>query len=121
MKQTRLITSVMFAVLTLGLAASAPAQGIDPSLKPEEIKAIANDAFFWGMTPAWAYEMRYLYTQLESARAYVGNNRVGWNRKRMRASDREINAPNFTTLYGFGFFDLRDGPMVILTPEVTGR
>ena len=73
------------------------------------------------MTPAGAYEMRYVYTQLESARAYVGNNRIGWNRKRMRASDREINAPNFTTLYGFGFFDLRDGPMVVLTPEVTGR
>ena len=121
MKQTRLVTLIIFAALTLGLAAFAPAQTIDPSLKPEEIKSIAKDVFFWGMTPAGAYEMRYLYTQLESAHAYVGKNRVGYYRKRIRASDREINGPNYTTIYGWGFFDLRDGPIVILTPEITGR
>jgi hypothetical protein len=99
MKPTRLIAPVLLLALTFELAGSASAQTIDPSLKPEEIKAIAKDAFFWGMTPAGVYEMRFLYT--------VGNNRVGWNRKRVRASDREINTPNFTTLYGFGV-DLND-------------
>ena len=47
MKQTGLIAFVTFVALTLGLAVSAPAQTIDPSLKPEEIKAIAKDVFFW--------------------------------------------------------------------------
>lgn len=93
MKNTKLIAFVLLAVLTLGLAVSAPAEMIDPSLKPEEIKALAKDAFFWGMTPAGTYEMRYVYTQLDSARAYVGKNRIGWNRKRILASDREITTP----------------------------
>ncbi len=94
---------------------------IDSSLTPAEIKALAKEAFFWGMQAAAAYETRFVHTQLEKASVYVGKNRMSWHRKRFGPSDHEVTTPNFTVLYGFGFFDLREGPVVIQAPAIKGR
>jgi hypothetical protein len=57
-----------------------------------------------------------VYTQLKSHPNYVGDGRLKWDRKPRSAADKSATTPNATTLYGFGFADLRREPMVVIVP-----
>jgi hypothetical protein len=65
------------------------------------------------MHPAGVYELRYVYTQLKSHPNYVGDGRIKWDRNPRTAGDKSVSTPNATTLYGFGFADLRRQPMIV--------
>jgi hypothetical protein len=90
-------------------------------LTDDELRALTKEAFFWGMHPAAMYEMRYVLTQLKGRRSYVGDGRMHWDRRPRSAADKSVTTPNATTLYGFGFFDLRREPVVVATPAVPDR
>lgn len=91
------------------------------ALSSQELHELVKLAFFWGMHPAGVYELRYVYTQLKSHPNYVGDGRIKWDRNPRTAGDKSVSTPNATTLYGFGFADLRREPMIVDLPEVPDR
>src|SRR5262245_6214545 len=96
---------------------SAVAQTASP-LTSDEARAIAKEAFFWGMHPVAIYHLRYNTAQNEQSPKYVGINRLTWDRKPLPASDRFATTPNATTLYGQAMLDLAKEPVVIIIPEI---
>ena len=93
----------------------------NPVISDKELYEIVKLAFFWGMHPAGIYEGRYVYTQLKSHPNYVGDARIKWDRTPRLASDKSVSTPNASTLYGFGYADLRREPVVAIMPSVPDR
>jgi len=119
MKQTRLIAFVMCAALTLGLAASAPAQTIDPSLKPEEIKTIAKEAYIFAFPLVDNYRIMYFFSLDRKSPVFKSALNELHNEARLQTpEDRTVVAPNSDTLYSGFTLDLRAEPMVITLPAI---
>src|SRR5262245_20865908 len=91
------------------------------SLSPDEARAIAKEAFLWGMHPVAIYHLRYNLTQNDRNPALVGINRLSWYRKPMTAEDRTATTPNATTLYGPAMLDLAKEPVVVTVCEIHER
>src|SRR5215813_12560465 len=96
---------------------SAVAETASP-LTSDDARAIAKEAFLWGMHPVAIYHLRYNTAQKEQSPKYVGINRLSWDRKPLPASDRFATTPNATTLYGQAMLDLAKEPVVIAVPEI---
>ena len=90
-------------------------------LTAEEARAIAKEAFLWGMHPVAIYHMRYNQVQNEKSPRFTGINRISWYRKPLTASDRFATTPNATTLYGTAMLDLSKEPVVLTVPEIKDR
>ncbi len=90
-------------------------------LTADETKAIAKEAFLWGMHPVAIYHLRYNQAQNEKSPRFSGVNRLNWYRRSMTASDRFATTPNATTLYGTAMLDLSKEPVVLTVPEIKGR
>jgi hypothetical protein len=91
------------------------------NITPQEVKQIAKEAYIYGLQQAVFYVARFVFTQLEAAPKYVGVNRLIFNYKPSGPDDREIVTPNATTLYGAGFFDLSEEPLIVELPEIVDR
>jgi hypothetical protein len=91
------------------------------ALSDDELAALVKETFWWGMHLCGMYEFRYAKTQLESHPGFVGEGRIDWDRSPRSAADKSVTTPNATTLYGFGFYDLSKGPVVVATPDVPDR
>ncbi len=118
MRPMKNVLIVGFVFQFLIIAACASAKTVD--LAPDEAKAFAREAFFWGMHQVAYYHFRHNYVQNEKAPTYVGLNRINWNRKPITAAFRAATTPNATTMYGIGIYDLRDGPIVVDIPAIEG-
>lgn len=90
-------------------------------LTAAEARAIAKEAFLWGMHPVAIYHLRYNQAQNEKRPRFTGANRLSWYRKPMTASDRFATTPNATTLYGTAMLDLSKEPVVLTVPEIRDR
>jgi hypothetical protein len=114
-----LARSTLAATAFVGLTVGAPASADTAAQTPE---AIAERAYLYGLQQAIFYGQRWIYTQNDAATndIYSGLNRFFWVRKQI-TPDFPVVTPNATTLYGSGFLDLRDGPVVIEVPEITDR
>jgi hypothetical protein len=86
-----------------------------------EARAIAKEAFLWGMHPVAIYHLRYNQAQNEKSPRFSGINRLSWYRKPMTASDHFVTTPNATTLYGSAMLDLSKEPVVLTVPEIRDR
>ena len=104
------------AIALVGMTAGAQAQ---TEQTPE---AIAEQAYIYGLQQAIFYGQRWIYTQNDTKDniVYAGLNQFSWVRKQI-TPDYPVVTPNATTLYGAGFLDLREGPVVIEVPEITDR
>lgn len=111
----------METTLKTSVADTARAREGIARLTDNELRALTKDAFFWGMHPVAVYELRYVLTQLKGGPGYAGDGRMHWDRRPRSAADKSATAPNATTLYGMGFFDLRHEPVVVATPAVPDR
>jgi hypothetical protein len=87
-------------------------------LSAAEAKAIAHEAFLWGMHPVAIYHLRYMQAQNEKSLTYSGINSLYWSRKPMKALPRIATTPNATTLYGFAQLDLSREPVVVTVGEI---
>ncbi|MDO6442279.1 DUF1254 domain-containing protein [Marinobacter sp. 2_MG-2023] len=114
----KLSLKLMMVIALIGFAAVAQAVS-NTEHKPE---TIAEQAYTYGLQQAIFYGQRWIYTQNDAASndIYSGLNRLFWVRKQI-TPDFPVVTPNATTLYGSGFLDLRDGPVVIEVPEITDR
>lgn len=118
----RTVMVLFFLLFALALTASAaPKTKSKAEVSPAEAKAIAQEAYIYGLQQVVFYGMRYGYTQLESSPQYVGTNRLWWLRQPITPEFRQIVTPNATTLYGSGFFDLSKEPLVVELPAVKDR
>ena len=96
---------MMKLVLALAIAlfagpALADAPLIDRALKADEIKAIGEEAFYWGLNQAEYYELRYQFTQNRDSPMFRGLNKVFINRRLVDAkSSRIVTTVNSSTLY----------------------
>lgn len=90
-------------------------------LTTAETRAIAKEAFLWGMHPVAIYHLRYDQTQNEKSPRFSGINRLSWYRTPMTASDHFATTPNATTLYGPAMLDLSKEPVVLMVPEINNR
>ena len=93
--------------------AELPRTGIDATLSPDEIAARTAVAFYWGINIAGHYELRFVYTQLESHPAFRGINRLQPQYKLADATARYATTMNASTLYTGGAFDVSQEPVVI--------
>ena len=109
------ITTIMAALLAV-FCMSASVQATP------KLEAVAEHAYFYGLQQAIYYGQRWTYTQNETKDniVYSGLNQFAWVRKQI-TPDYPVVTPNATTLYGAGFLDLREGPVVIEVPEITDR
>lgn len=87
------------------------------------VAAIAEEAYRYGLQQVIFYATRFNYTQKEDSDVFVGINRLYYpnDGQPITADFTAIVTPNNTTLYGMGFLDLQDDPIVIEMPEVTDR
>ena len=87
-----------------------------------DLEAIAERAYLYGLQQAIYYGQRWTYTQNDTEEniVYSGLNQFAWVRKQI-TPDYPVVTPNATTLYGAGFMDLREGPVVVEVPEITDR
>jgi hypothetical protein len=110
----------LIAAVLLGAAllTPTPANCSDDEFTPAEAKAIAKEAFLWGMHPVAIYHLRAYLAQYEDSPRYVGVNRLLWDRTPMKALPRVATTPNATTLYGLAMLDLSKEPVVITVPEI---
>ena len=97
---------------------SAP---VDPSLSADQLKAIGEEAFYWGLNQAEFYELRYQFTQNRDSPMFRGLNKAFINRRLFDATTSRIaTTVNASTLYEGGNFDVSREPMVVLTPKMDG-
>jgi hypothetical protein len=110
---------LIMVIAFIGLAVCAQAAQTTPPQTPE---SIAERAYLYGLQQAIFYGQRWIYTQNDAKTndIYSGLNRFFWVRKQI-TPDFPVVTPNATTLYGSGFLDLRDGPVVVEVPEITDR
>ena len=86
------------------------------------VEEIGESAYQYGLQQAIFYGQRWIYTQdaTDDNVSFAGLNQYYWVREKI-TPDFPVVTPNATTLYGTGFLDLRDGPVVIEMPEITDR
>lgn len=87
-----------------------------------KLEDVGERAYLYGLQQAIYYGQRWTYTQndVKTNQVYSGLNQLAWVRKQI-TPDYPVVTPNATTLYGAGFLDLREGPVVIEVPEITDR
>jgi hypothetical protein len=108
--------TVLAPLALICAVASAHAQ---PTVKPEEARAIAKEAFIYGYPLVDNYRVQYSYFVNKSDPEYKG----GWNEIHNTArvygpEDKAIQTPNSDTPYSFVGADLRTEPLVLTVPEV---
>ena len=88
----------------------------------DKIKDLAAQAYLYGLQQVIFFGQRWIYTQNDHTDngSYVGINRFNFVRDKI-TPDFPIVTPNSTTLYGNGFIDLTEGPVIIEMPEITDR
>jgi hypothetical protein len=86
-----------------------------------EIEDLAQEAYVYGLQQAVFYETRFTFTQLEAAPVYAGVNALTFADRPSGPDDRSVVTPNATTLYGAGFLDLSNDPVVVELPAIDDR
>ncbi|QLG51108.2 DUF1254 domain-containing protein [Natrinema halophilum] len=111
------------STVTRTVAADRESEGSQESDMDSSVASIAEDAYLYGLQQIIFYVTRFNYTQKENSDVFVGVNRLYYpnDGQPITADFTAIVTPNNTTLYGMGFLDLQDDPIVIEMPEVTDR
>jgi hypothetical protein len=117
-RQTLVALTAAAATSSLALSMKSAAAQAKEELSPDEARAIAKEAFLWGMHPVAIYHLRFNFAQNEKSPLNKGINRLGWNREPLKALPRIATTPNATTLYGNAMLDLSKEPVVITVPEI---
>src|SRR5882672_10154239 len=97
----------------------AVAGGIDPAQKPEEIRAIAKEAYIYGFPMVDNYRIQYAYFVDHDNPEF----KVPWNQidnipRVYTPADTAIQTPNSDTPYSFVGMDLRAEPVVLTVPPI---
>lgn len=90
-----------------------------PSLTPDEVRAIAKDAYIYGFPIVDNYRILYSYFVDEDDPQYKAPWNTLYNTARVYTpADTTIQTPNSDTPYSFVGADLRTEPLVFTVPEI---
>ena len=92
------------------------------SLSPQETEKLAAEAYLYGLQQVIFTGQRWIYTQDDSKDnvSYAGVNRF-YNVREKITPDFPVVTPNATTLYGTGFIDLQNEPVILEVPAIEDR
>jgi hypothetical protein len=124
MRKKIFLIALFGALILLGCQNQGPKAGTNAEAieAPEDITKLAEEAYLYGLQQVIFYGQRWIYTQDDSPEndSYVGVNRLYHLRKKI-TPDFPVVTPNATTLYGTGFLDLSEEPVIVEIPEITDR
>ena len=119
-----LIELAVVATLGAGLAGSAVAEATKSTLTPQQVYALAREAYLYAypivsmdvtarqatnVPDAESVNLRAPFNQFASARAYP------------RADEKDVVRFNFDTLYSFAWLDLAKEPIILTVPDTGNR
>ena len=88
-------------------------------LTPAEAKAIAKDAYIYGLPMVLNYKTMYMYAVNEQSAEYKGPfNHLACEARLFTPEDKAVVTPNSDTPYCMLWVDLRQDPMVISVPQM---
>jgi hypothetical protein len=122
----RLLALSLAAVTLVVTACSSPKDTISQAAKSEpqkpsleEVKAIAEEGFVYGLPLVMAYDILYMYTVDKNSGQYKAPMNVLYNEDRVfTPADTAVITPNSDTPYSLAFVDLRAEPIVVSVPAV---
>jgi hypothetical protein len=121
MKTKTILTSLSFALaLTTARAADlTPSDSSAVALTKEETKAIAEEAFIYGLPIVMNYAVMYEYALDKGGPQFKAPfNQIKNEARVFTYEDTAIITPNSDTPYSFLWLDLRAEPMVLSVPAV---
>jgi hypothetical protein len=114
MKTTRstIITSLLLAITT-------PIAALAVEVSPEQVRAIAAEAYLYGLPLVMNYKAMYLRAVAKDSPEFHApfNQIKNWARL-STPDDKAVVAPNADTPYSRAYLDLRAEPVVLSTPAV---
>lgn len=117
-KITRMSASSKF-IATLFICLSFGAQASNLSIP--EISAIAKSAFIWGYPIVDNYSVLYAQALDPKSPAFRAPlNQISHAKNVATPEDKSIVAPNVDTPYSYAWLDLKNEPIVLTLPKVTG-
>ncbi|MBX3291590.1 MAG: DUF1254 domain-containing protein [Acidobacteria bacterium] len=104
-------------IISFNAAASGAKTAAD--ISPEEVRAIAKEAFVYGFPMVDSYRIEYAYFVDETGPEFKAH----WNEIRnvprvYTPEDKAVQTPNSDTPYSFIGMDLRAEPIVLTIPEI---
>ena len=112
MKKIYLIVLMGLLVATLGFA-------VEPKLSPKEAKAIAKEAYIYGLPMVLNYKTMYSYVVDKNSPEYKGEfNYLGCEARVFTPEDKAVVTPNSDTPYCMVWGDMRTEPLVLTIPEI---
>ena len=93
------------------------------SLTPEQVSAIAAEAYIYAFPMLMGYRYGYATFLQPASPVYAGPANEGpfGEAATLDHTFKDVITPNADTPYSFGLVDLRAGPVVLTVPEVSGR
>ena len=112
MKKIYIICLMGLLVLTSGFAA-------EPKLDPKEAKAIAKEAYIYGLPMVLNYKTMHSYVIDKNSPEYKGEfNYMQCESRVYTPEDRAIVTPNSDTPYCMVWGDMRTEPLVLTIPKI---
>ena len=101
---------------------SALAQGVDQGLKPDDARALAQEAWVFGLPLVYIEKQIDVLTHVTKPQgALAPINQFAHYREFPDASNKTVVGFNVDTLYSLAQLDLTQGPMVLSIPDMGNR
>jgi hypothetical protein len=106
-----------------GSGAAAAHSGVaSPPVTPQEVRAIAKEAYIYGLPMEDEYRVMSAYSVFKDSPAYKGPFNSILNIARVfTPDDKAFVTPNSDTPYSFAGLDLRAEPVVITVPKIDAK
>ena len=92
------------------------------TVKPEQARAIARDAYLYGFPMVMNYKTLWNYTLDEDSPEYKGPfNQLACEARLFTPDDKAVVTPNADTPYCMFWMDLRAEPLVLSVPEMDAK
>ncbi|MCE9625919.1 MAG: DUF1254 domain-containing protein [Deltaproteobacteria bacterium] len=112
-----LASLVAMGFSVVGIAKTSRAQDI--KLPPDQVTAIAKDAYIYGFPLVDNYRVMYSFSVDKSSSEYKGPfNQLINSANVFTPADKTVQTPNSDTPYSFAELDLRSEPMVVTIPPI---
>ena len=109
----------IYLILVASLLVVTSSFGTEPKLNPKEAKAIAKEAYIYGLPMVLNYKTMYSYVVDKNSPEYKGNfNHLGCEARVFTPEDKAIVTPNSDTPYCMIWGDMRAEPLVLTIPEI---
>lgn len=109
----------IYLVFLLSVLVVTGSFGAEPKLDPKEAKAIAKEAYIYGLPMVLNYKTMSSYILDKNSPEYKGEfNYLGCEARVFTPKDKAVVTPNSDTPYCMVWGDMRTEPLVLTIPEI---